>query len=153
MNLSRTIKSLKTLILILGFSSLMHLLFAGEGGENNSVKYRITAVKKSDSSVISESNVAKVNLPIALYIPNAFTPNGDGLNDSFGIQGEGIDVFSMNIFNKWGEMIFETSNMDEFWDGTYGGVPVQDGAYVYNIYIRTADKENLSKSGTVTVLK
>lgn len=130
-----------------------NFLMAEGNGDKNKVKYKVTAVKKNDSPVVSESNIAEVNLPLSLYIPNAFTPNGDGLNDSFGIAGEGISQFNMSIFNKWGELIFESNSLEDQWKGTYGGEIVQDGAYVYHINIRTADKKSLLKSGTVTVLK
>lgn len=144
---------MKTLIPILIFLIVSQFLLAGGNDDKNKVKYKVTAVKKNENTVLSESNMVEVNLPLSLYIPNAFTPNGDGLNDSFGIAGEGITEFNMSIFNKWGEMIYETNHLDEQWDGTYGGETVQDGSYVYHISIRTSDKKNLVKSGTVTVLK
>lgn len=143
---------LKHLLLIIS------IVFSGvsvvEGqGDNNKTKYRISAVKKFEPAVVSESNITEINLPLAIYIPNAFTPNGDGLNDNFSVEGEGISKFNMSIYNKWGEMIFESGNLHESWDGTYGGELVQDGAYVYMISLVSADKKSMVKNGTVTVLK
>ncbi len=144
---------MKTFTPILILLLLNNFLLAGENGDKEKVKYKITAVKKGENLIVSESNIAEVNLPLSIYVPNAFTPNGVGLNDRFGIEGEGISEFNMTVFNKWGELIFETSNMQEPWNGTFGGEIVQDGAYVYNISLRTTDKKSLVKSGTVTVLK
>jgi gliding motility-associated-like protein len=144
---------MKPLTLILLFLVICNFLIAGGNDDKNKMKYKITAVKKGETAVISESNISEINLPLAIYIPKAFTPNGDGLNDSFGIAGEGISEFNISIFNKWGEMIFESKSLDDQWNGMYGGVVVQDGAYVYHIDIRTTDKKSVVKSGTVTVLK
>lgn len=142
-----------TPILIFIFLFIGNFITARENGDKNKTKYKVTAIKKGESAITSESNIVEINLPLSIYIPNAFTPNGDGLNDGFGIAGEGIAEFNMNVFNKWGELIFETNNIQEQWDGTYGGEFVQDGSYVYKVKLRTADKKSLVKSGTVTVLK
>ncbi|MDG1477699.1 MAG: choice-of-anchor L domain-containing protein, partial [Vicingaceae bacterium] len=69
------------------------------------------------------------------YIPTGFTPDGDGLNDEFKVVSEGVEVnnFRMSIFNKWGELIFQTTNPDIGWDGTHKGSPVPDGVYIWKI--------------------
>ena len=69
------------------------------------------------------------------YMPNAFTPNGDGLNDVFGVvqKYDYVNQFHMSIFNRWGQMIYETSDINKGWDGTYKGNQCILGAYVYRI--------------------
>jgi len=69
------------------------------------------------------------------YVPNAFTPNGDNVNDVFKAEGEGIDMdnYKMSIFNRWGTKIFETNDMKKGWDGTYKGEIVPTGSYVWQI--------------------
>jgi gliding motility-associated-like protein len=69
----------------------------------------------------------------SLYIPNTFTPNHDGLNDRFLAYGDGIMTFDMKIFNRWGELIFETSDPTWGWDGQYKGTMVENDVYVYVI--------------------
>lgn len=70
----------------------------------------------------------------ALFIPNSFTPDGDGLNDNFFISGlEELSDYECKIFNRWGEKVFETSNPNIFWDGKYNEVKVLEGAYVFYI--------------------
>ena len=59
--------------------------------------------------------------PYAIYAPNAFSPDGDGLNDFFKVSGQGIIDFEMEIFNRWGQMVFKSSNINEKWDGTFRG--------------------------------
>ncbi|MCB9246297.1 MAG: PKD domain-containing protein [Flavobacteriales bacterium] len=70
-----------------------------------------------------------------IYIPDAFSPNGDLLNDRFGVAGvkQGIRNYSISIYNRWGEKIFYSENLDEPWDGTYKGEPLPSGMYMYMI--------------------
>ena len=69
------------------------------------------------------------------YLPNAFTPNSDGLNDEFAVvqKYDYIKKFHMAIYNRWGQLIFETIDINNGWDGTYQGSPCMLGAYVYRI--------------------
>jgi gliding motility-associated-like protein len=66
-----------------------------------------------------------------LYVPNAFTPNGDGRNDVFRIQTTNIDHCSMYIYSRWGDLIHEVHGTDIYWDGTINGSPAPIGSYVY----------------------
>lgn len=92
-----------------------------------------------------------------LYVPNSFTPNGDGLNDIFrAILTEGYDVgsFEMLIFNRWGQVIFESRDPESGWDGTYKGDLVPDGIYTYTIQYRSYNSGKREKVvGHVSVLK
>ncbi|PJA07420.1 MAG: hypothetical protein COX70_06695, partial [Flavobacteriales bacterium CG_4_10_14_0_2_um_filter_32_8] len=69
------------------------------------------------------------------YMPNTFTPDGDGLNETFRPYGEGIDFsqYTMQIFDRWGEVIFETSNAERGWDGTYKGKKATAGTYIWKV--------------------
>lgn len=75
-----------------------------------------------------------------LFIPNSFTPNGDGKNDSFGAVGENISDFELMIFNKWGERIFISNNINEQWDGTFHSRKVEQDVYVYKLQYKNADR-------------
>jgi gliding motility-associated-like protein len=68
-------------------------------------------------------------------VPNAFTPNGDGNNDLFEIYGNKKvwKELSISIFNRWGEKVFESNDIQFFWDGTYKGVLQNPGVYVYQL--------------------
>ncbi|MBI1221943.1 MAG: T9SS type B sorting domain-containing protein [Bacteroidetes bacterium] len=70
------------------------------------------------------------------YIPNAFSPNGDALNDIFFIQGEGIQRGEYWIYNRWGELVFH-SLISEPWDGTQNGLPVPDGVYLVKVKLES----------------
>jgi gliding motility-associated-like protein len=69
--------------------------------------------------------------PANVSFPNAFTPDGDGFNDLFGAVGHSIEKFELEVFNRWGELIFHSDSPEQWWDGTYNGTPVQTGVYVY----------------------
>jgi gliding motility-associated-like protein len=72
-----------------------------------------------------------------IYAPNTFTPDGDGINEIWRIEGIDIDPsnFTMEIFNRWGDMVFQTFDFETVWDGSYmtGDHYVPDGVYVYHI--------------------
>ena len=99
--------------------------------------------------------ILRVEGDYILFIPNSFTPDGDGNNDFFLPVGIGInrDNYKMMIFNRWGELIFETENPDLGWDGMYRGVMSQTDVYVWKI--RTLDHKKLPHEyiGNVTLLK
>ncbi len=87
-------------------------------------------------------------------VPNAFTPNGDGINDYFGIVGgAGITEFKMQIFNRWGEVVFETDDPTQKWDGTYKGKPQPPGTYA--LYIRAVFENGkvFEKKGSILLIR
>jgi gliding motility-associated-like protein len=90
-------------------------------------------------------------------VPNAFTPNGDGINDVFQVVMSNAPFeLVVNIFDRWGELIYTSTDPDAFWDGTYDGTPAQDGVYVYTVRYRSiADAGVVSKqlTGHVTLLR
>ncbi|MCS6991289.1 MAG: gliding motility-associated C-terminal domain-containing protein [Chitinophagales bacterium] len=69
--------------------------------------------------------------PTDIWFPNAFTPNSDGVNDVYRLIGYNIKRFHMMIFNRWGELVFVTDQLDRGWDGQCSGVPCEVGVYVY----------------------
>ena len=68
-----------------------------------------------------------------IYVPTAFSPNGDGLNDHFGVAGVTLGVlnYRLQIFNRWGENIYTSYQVDEPWNGKFNGIDVPQGNYVY----------------------
>jgi gliding motility-associated-like protein len=88
-----------------------------------------------------------------IYIPNVFTPNGDGNNDVFLVYGTGITKFEMNIFDRWGTKLFVSKDQLQGWDGTYKGVLSKQDAYTYLIIYTALDGKKVEKTGHVTLLK
>jgi gliding motility-associated-like protein len=107
-----------------------------------------------DSSYVFFSTPAEL---INVYFPNAFTPNGDGLNDEFKviISSPNIEAFSMSVFNRWGAIIFHTNDISLGWDGTYQGKMCTPGSYVFKISYNTSINSNTqpeAKIGTVMLV-
>ncbi|HZX61787.1 MAG TPA: gliding motility-associated C-terminal domain-containing protein [Bacteroidales bacterium] len=101
--------------------------------------------------VLKDSVLIFVSKPI----PNAFTPNGDGLNDYFRIIGtptENITKYNFRIFNRWGQMVFNTNNIEEAWDGKSNGQYCPAGVYVWEIFYEDSKKTRVTNKGTVMLL-
>jgi gliding motility-associated-like protein len=88
-----------------------------------------------------------------IYIPNAFTPNGDGKNDVLYIRGEYIEQLDLKIFDRWGELVFETDKQAKGWDGTYKGEPVEPAVFVYHVKVKCLGGEEFFKKGNITVIR
>ncbi len=86
-----------------------------------------------------------------------FTPNGDGVNDYFfprSLLTSGLTQFSMNIYNRWGELIFQTSSLTgEGWDGKFNNIPQPEGVYVYLIDAQFKDGQREHHQGNITLLR
>ncbi len=118
----------------------------------DSRKYRVIAYKNGNNSITSMSNTVEVVPFMSIYIPNSFTPNGDGMNDQFGAYGEAIKEYRLQVFNRWGQMVFESDQVTKQWDGTYDGVKVPQGTYVYTLSAKGTTGGHAKKDGTVTVV-
>jgi gliding motility-associated-like protein len=92
--------------------------------------------------------------PGALYFPNAFTPDGDGINDDFGASGAVIAEFRMQIFDRWGHEVYRSERLEDRWDGTVnGGAPAQSGVYVYMYRAKGHYFEADERYGHVTLVR
>ena len=89
------------------------------------------------------------------YVPNAFTPNGDGVNDCFGVRYWGAaDDFEMSIYNRWGQLIYHSRNVKDCWDGTIKGIKQASGTYVYKIIVSSVCSQGVvNRNGTVVLLQ
>jgi gliding motility-associated-like protein len=87
------------------------------------------------------------------YIPNSFSPNGDGLNDVFLPKAEGIVNYSMEIFDRWGQIIFRTNDVSVGWDGTYQQKPCSNDTYVWKINFKIRGGISKNLTGSVSVIR
>ncbi len=89
-----------------------------------------------------------------VFIPNVFTPNGDGTNDMFSVQvGKDVIGIEMLIYDRWGKMVYQTSNLTQGWNGTYDGKEGEIGVYQYLIRIKFRDASVSTYKGDVTLLR
>lgn len=89
----------------------------------------------------------------ALYVPNSFTPNGDGFNDGFGAKGVAIKDFKLYIYDRWGEKLFETADIYKYWDGTIKGINAKEDTYVWLITYSTTKFKAKTMTGHVTLIR
>lgn len=92
----------------------------------------------------------------SVYVPNAFTPNNDGINDVFKASGENVSDVSLSVWNRWGEKIFETIDLDGFWDGSYNGGNhyTQNEVYTWQIEYRSiCSATKRERKGTVLLIR
>lgn len=117
----------------------------------------ILIVGNENGCVDTVKQEIKINEPLLYYIPNSFTPDGDKFNQVFApVFTSGFDPYDyqMTIYNRWGELLFETNDVQVRWDGTYGGKIVQDGMYVWTIQFGLlADDSRKSVNGTLNLMK
>jgi gliding motility-associated-like protein len=94
-----------------------------------------------------------------VFLPNTFTPNGDGQNDIFYIRGRGIKTIKVfRIFNRWGEQVFERTDLNtedpsSGWDGRYKGVPLNPDVFIYYAEMVCDTNEPFTLKGNVTLLR
>ena len=114
--------------------------------------YSIIAQRNLDNQV-SVSNEVCIPTPFRLFVPNSFTPNGDGLNDYFEVKGIFITDFYIVIYNRWGEKMFESDNIENQWDGRFKEKACQLGDYYYHISARGTQTQKKFIKGTITLLR
>ena len=88
-----------------------------------------------------------------LDVPNAFTPNGDGINDVVRVRGFGITQMNWRIFNRWGAMVFQSTNPNAGWNGYYKGTLQPQEVYVYVLDVTFSDNSKYQKKGDITLLR
>ena len=95
----------------------------------------------------------EVKVPEEIFIPNAFTPDGDNNNDFFNVKSQNITGLNVSIFDRWGQEIYTSNDPSFKWDGTFKGRPVQQDVYVYMIKAQGYHGKQFDLSGSVTVLR
>lgn len=120
---------------------------------NQTFLYQIIATPIDGGIKQSTSNTVEIIKEPNLYYPSGFTPNNDGLNDAFKVFSQYTATFELRIFNRWGELLFNTDDMTQGWDGTYKGNLMPEGTYVFRAKITDLAGRTFDRSGSVILLK
>lgn len=121
--------------------------------------YYIEAKQRFDESIspffdaVSQSNTIELFQSPIVYAPNAITQNGDGLNDDFKWVPVFVKDFHIEIYNRWGQMLYQTDNKHQPWDGKVNGQPSQEDVYFYRIRYTGWDGSDKTQSGNFTILR
>jgi gliding motility-associated-like protein len=113
--------------------------------------YRISVSNPHGCQGTDEIEV--VDCGIRVYIPNAFTPNGDGINDEFKVYIEGVNKFWLAIYDRWGNEVFFSENPKQGWNGTHFNQAANAGTYTYKIYYRSGEYKSETRIGSVELLR
>lgn len=115
--------------------------------------YIVKAVANDAGLSQAVSNAIRIIKEPNLFHPTAFTPNGDNLNDVFKVFGQYVVDFELRIFNRWGELMYTTNDLDQGWDGTFKGSKMPEGTYVFVAKITDIAGRTFDRSGSVLLLK
>ena len=110
-------------------------------------------VEYTDLNGCKATDEVSIIYPPLIYVPNAFTPDGDENNNEFFALGSNINTFQLEIYNRWGELIYTGDALDKAWDGTYAGLKCPDGVYVWKILYSDFVGEQYQIVGHVTLLR
>ena len=115
--------------------------------------YRVVAEEQGGNRALSYSNESCISILSNIRVPNAFTPNLDGINDEWKASGLHIQTFHLQIFSRWGMMLFESYDPEIGWDGTYRGQQVKEGVYTYVIRGTSYNGAPFLQKGTITLMR
>lgn len=119
---------------------------------------RVKAISAAIPPDTSYSNIIKVAPEPLIFIPNAFSPNGDGVNEEFKPDGiaflrDSTDEFILEIYNRWGQRVFRTNRFQDTWDGTFNGGKCQEGVYIYHLQLRGVNRVYYSYRGSFVLIR
>jgi gliding motility-associated-like protein len=130
----------------------------GDGGtsteQNPTYEYSgagtYTVILTVSNGACSDTAMRVLDASEGIIIPNVFSPNGDGANDNFFITASGLKEYSLSIYNRWGELMFESGSPRDKWDGTHSGKKCEDATYFFILKARSTNKD-YSTTGTITL--
>jgi gliding motility-associated-like protein len=117
------------------------------------ILYKIIAMPNDASLEAAESNILEVIYPSKVAFPNAFSPDGDGINDIFTFKSRYITAAAMKIYNRWGELVFQTTDPDQGWDGTVNGKAAPLGTYIHHTQLTDDMGITFIKSGEIVLIR
>jgi len=120
---------------------------------NGLFKITLTAYSKNSCFTSITLGDLLINKEGALFIPKAFSPNGDGTNDEFIVNITNLKRYQIQVFNRYGTVVFATENINDNWKGIFRGNDLPVGVYYYVITGKTLDNQNIKHSGSITLIR
>lgn len=115
-------------------------------------EYAVT-VSNSHGCTASDTVLFSPGCPARLYVPNAFSPNGDGVNDTFRAYGLEVVQFELQVFDRWGGQVFTSNNLNEGWDGNFRGEEMGAGVFAYRLQATFLNGQTVEQFGDVLLLR
>lgn len=126
---------------------------------DQTITYVLTITEPNVNGLCSRTDSVTISVFEAIcgspniYVPNAFTPNGDNENDVLFVRGGGITDLKFSVFDRWGNKVFETENQNTGWDGTYKGNLAEPAVFVYYLEAICGDGQTYFEKGNVTLIR
>lgn len=117
------------------------------------IQVRALGVQSCETSLLSVPVPGTTLSSKEIFVPNVFTPNGDGKNDVLLVYGNYISSIQFRIFNQWGQLIFISRNISTGWDGTYSGQQQPVGVYAYTLQVVLQDGTIVNKKGSINLIR
>ncbi len=134
--------------------------FTGSSLENPTHLYKKTnrfrvclEVRSKEGCIDSICKFVDAEIHAAIDVPTGFTPNGDGNNDVLYVRGAAVATLDFKVYNRWGQLVFETTNINKGWDGIYKGKPQEMEAYGWTLSASFIDGTVVNKAGNVTLMR
>ncbi|HMO41568.1 MAG TPA: gliding motility-associated C-terminal domain-containing protein [Saprospiraceae bacterium] len=131
-------------------------IFNPEASPTVTTTYQVLVRNEAGCTATASAQVVVINLACEdpfVFIPDAFTPNGDGVNDVFSVRGRNIDELYFAVYNRWGQLVFETRTLSRGWDGSYRGQELPPDVYGYYAEVRCFDGSIFRQRGNVTLIR
>lgn len=110
-------------------------------------------VWSANGCIAKTCKALRAEIITAIDVPQAFTPNGDGNNDILFVRGGGIREFTLKLYNRWGQLIFETSDLKKGWDGDFHGAKPDMESVAYVLQATFIDNKHFQKQGNITIIR
>ena len=132
----------------------MRILLAVYDAAVDSIRYKVIVTDEAGCSDSAYVNVKVFKTKPQVFVPTAFTPNGDGHNDVIRPIAVGIkQIDYFRIYNRWGQLVFSTTTNEQGWDGTINGVPQGTNTYVWIVHAVDYTGKAFFRKGTVTLIR
>src|SRR4030095_10331242 len=121
-----------------------------------SVTYTVTITNAQGCLCVASIGIGVANPPCNdedIFLPTAFTPNDDGVNDMLFVRSNFISSLDLHIYNRWGEQVFQTQSQSIGWDGTYKGKRLEPDVFGYYMKLGCPNGRTFSKKGNITLLE
>ena len=116
------------------------------------ITYTVIVVDSNGCSASDQVTVI-VDFDNVIFVPNIFSPNGDGFNDILYVRGQGVALLNFFIYDRWGEKVFETTTLDKGWDGTFRGKKMNNAVFVYYLQATFIDGSEATQKGDITLVR
>jgi len=120
---------------------------------SSSTTYYLMVTDANGCQSTDEVTIAIEPVASIIFVPNIFSPNGDGLNEVLDVQGSGYESVYFAVYDRWGEKVFETTSIDTDWDGTFRGKHLNSATFVYLLEVVYIDGEAYTEKGNVALVR